>query len=32
MADSTKPEEARLGNVATDFAQRMLANTSFGRR
>jgi hypothetical protein len=28
-ADSTKPEDARLGRLSSDYAQRMLANTSF---
>jgi hypothetical protein len=32
IADSTHPEDARLGTVATNYAQRMLANTSFGQR
>lgn len=32
VADSTKPEEARLAKVSSDFAQRMLMNTSFRGR
>jgi hypothetical protein len=32
VADSTKPEELRLAKVSSDFAQRMLMNTSFRGR